>query len=310
MVASKTPISNLMQKLQAGDFVFTGEIVPGRSIDIDPLVDEAAAIEPYVTAANIPDIRGSFVGMNGLAIAARIQEKNNLELVFQLTCRDLNRLRLASVILGANALGIKNFLTLTGDDTTLGDIPDAKPVFDLDSAQLLQLAREMVDNQTIYGLPIEESDTNPVRFHVGIGANPNTDHFEAELMKIERKIELGAEFIQTQVVFDLEKAEPFFSELNKFGIPVLMGIFPMKNYTIAKEFDSLTAGIHVPPEILSQFKAVSDNNNDMEAKHEAYDQINIDLYAPMIEELKQKRITAGVHIIGAHYSRIYPKLIL
>lgn len=298
-----------MQKLSDGQFILTGELEPGRTVNIDPLLQEAQEMKPYVAAANITDNPGSFVAMNGLAAATLVKERTGIEVIYQLTCRDQNRMGLASSLLGAAAVGINNVLTLTGDHTALGDVPATKPVFDLDSAQLLDLAREMVDKKSIYGVPIEETDIVAPHFHLGIGANPNTDQPEIELMKIDRKIKLGAEFIQTQVVFDLEKTESFFRELKKFGVPVLVGIFPMKNYNTAKDFDTLIPGVNVPKEILNQFKEIKDNGMPKETKHAAYDQINVNMIQPMLAELKKKGYAAGAHITAVHYTRIFPKLL-
>ena len=201
------PISDMMKKIAAGEFVFTGELEPNRSATLKPLLTEAEELKKWVTAANITDNPGSFVAMNGLAAATYVQEKIGLETIFQLTCRDMNRMGLASALLGAGAVGIKNILLLSGDHTVLGDLPQSKPVFDLDSAQLLQLAREIVDDHSIYGVPLEDAVEYPPRFHLGIGANPNASHPEIELAKIQRKVELGAEFIQTQVFYSFSSLQ-------------------------------------------------------------------------------------------------------
>ena len=180
--------------------------------------------------------------MNALIVASSIQQKMDLETILQLTCRDFNRIGLASTLLGASATGIKNILIMDGDDTTLGNVPDAKPVFDLDSTQLLALGQEMVNDQTIYGLSIENSEHNPFKIHFGITANPNTDHLEAEMIKIERKIAIGADFIQTMPIFELERVIPFLTELQKFQIPVLVGVLPLKNYqTVLEKNPALAA---------------------------------------------------------------------
>jgi 5,10-methylenetetrahydrofolate reductase len=309
MATVKAKYSNFMQKISNHEFILTGELEPGRSVNIQPIIEEAQEIKPYVVAANVTDNPGSFVAMNGLTVASYLQEKTELELIVQLTCRDTNRMGLASSLLAAGAVGIKNILVLTGDHTSLGDIPDSKPVFDLDSAQLLLLAREIVDKHTVYGNLIENWEEVPPQFHIGIGVNPNTDHIEAELLKIERKVELGAEFIQTQVVFDMERAEPFFHELKKFNLPVLVGVFPMKNYTTARDFNSFVPGVHIPPWILKKFQDINESNREKKAKHEAYDQLNIEILKPIMVELQKKGFAAGCHITAVHYTRIFPKLL-
>jgi 5,10-methylenetetrahydrofolate reductase len=298
-----------MQKIANKEFVFTGELEPGRTGNIQTLELEANEMKPYVAAVNITDNPGSFVAMNGLAATTYLQLKTGIECVFQLTTRDQNRLGLASSLLGAAAVGVKNVLVLTGDHTTLGDLPQTKPVFDLDSTQLLMLAREMVDKRTIYGIEILDSEKGGPKFHIGIAANPNTTHPEAELLKIEKKIELGAEFIQTQVVFDLEKTEPFLKDLKKFGIPVLIGLFPMKNYATARDFNSFVPSVKVPPALLKQFEVVKTSNLEKEKQEIAYDKLNAEFLKPMINEMKSKGYAAGAHITAVHYTRFLEQLL-
>ena len=147
MPANKEAFSILMQKFQAEEFLLTGNIDPGRSCTLEPLLQEAEAIKPYITAVNVTDSLGALVSMNALIVASSIQQKMDLETILQLTCRDFNRIGLASTLLGASATGIKNILIMDGNDTTLGNVPNAKPVFDLDSTQLLALGQEMVNDQ-------------------------------------------------------------------------------------------------------------------------------------------------------------------
>ena len=298
--------SRMITQINNGEFVFTGELEPGRTTTIDPLIDEANKISKYIVAANITDNPGSFVAMNGLAAAIQVKFQTNIEPIFQLTCRDQNRIGLAGSLLGALAAGIKNILVLTGDHTSLGDIPQSKPVFDLDSAQLLHLAKEIKDQHHIYGIPLDDTENIP-NFHIGIGANPNSSHPEIELLKIKRKIELGAEFIQTQVVFDLEKCTSFLQELQKLNVPVLVGLFPMKNYSTARDFDKFIPGVSIPKDLLQAFKAVKNGNSSKQEKHIQYDKINTDFLNPMIKELKSKGYAKGIHVTAVHYSRIFPK---
>ncbi len=302
--------SKLMQALKSGEFAITGELEPERTANLDSLMKEARAIEQYVVAANITDNPGSFVRVDPLATSILVNQKTNVEPIFQLTCRDRNRLGLASAILGACSAGIKNLLVLTGDHTSLGDIPQSKPVFDLDSAQLLKLAREIVDEQKVYGHKIKGKKEHPAKLNIGIGINPNTTHPDIELGKIKRKVEMGVDFIQTQVVYGLENTEYFFKELSKFNVPVLVGLFPMKNYKTAYWFNKLVPGVDVPSEIIEDFKRAQDESSSKSEKKESYDDINTMLFKPIIEELKKKNLASGLHITAVGYSRIYPKLLI
>ena len=295
--------SKLGKQLADGEFILTGELEPEKTCDLSHIIQEAKEMAPYVVAANVTDSPLAIVTINSLAATHIIQKASGIECVWQLTVRDCNKIGLAGQIMGAEALGIHNVLSLTGDHTALGDCPESKPVFDLDSATLIKLVREMVDKGSINGKEIE----HPPRMHVGAAANPNSDPMEAEILKIGRKA--GCEFIQTQVVYDIERTLEFLKEINKYKIPVLLGIFPMKSYGIAKGFDMFVPGVEVPKEILAKWKFVKTDISDKKEQKDKYDQLNYEFFKPFITELKSKNLLAGVHCMAVHYTRIFPKLI-
>lgn len=259
---------------------------------------------PYVVAANVTDSPLGIVTINSMAASHIIQKESGLETIWQLTVRDVNKLGIAGMIMGGHALGLRNILSLTGDHPKLGDMPETKPVFDLDSATLISLVREMVDNGKINNKEIE----CPPQFHVGAAANPNSDPMEAEILKIGRKVEAGVEFLQTQVVYDLEKSIEFLSELGRFKIPILLGIFPMRSYSIAKGFDKYVPGVSVPKDILDRWKLIKTEISDKKEKKEAYDKANYEFFKPFISELKKKNLIAGIHCMAVHYTRFFPYL--
>lgn len=304
--------SNLMQQIKDGKFVITGELEPEVTSDIGPTVHEAKLIKPYVAAANITDNPKATVCLSSLAGGYMTQEQSGLEIVYQLTTRDMNRMALGSAVLGAGALGLKNILALTGDHHWTGNMPQAKPVFDYDSTHLISLIREMVDHRSIEGIPFDE-EAPDIKIHVGGAANPNSVMWgmEAEIMHIQRKAQAGVEFLQTQVIYDIDMASEFLKEVkDKTGVPVLLGIFPMKGYGIAKGFDEFVPGVSVPKDLLAKFKKVKKGNwPDKKAKKEAYRQINIEFFTPMLEELKKKGLVAGCHIMAVHFPKIFPPLI-
>jgi len=297
--------SKLGKQLADGEFILTGELEPEKTCDLSHVIQEANEMAPYVVAANVTDSPLAIVTINSLAASHIIQEASGIECIWQMTVRDCNKIGIAGQIMGAEALGIHNILSLTGDHTALGDCPKSKPVFDLDSATLIQLVREMVDMGSINGREIE----HPPKMHVGAAANPNADPMEAEILKIGRKSEAGCEFIQTQVVYDIERTIEFLREINRYKVPVLLGIFPMKSYAIAKGFDMFVPGVDVPKEILARWKMVKTNISDKKEQKEKYDQLNYDFFKPFITELKSKKLLAGVHCMAVHYTRIFPKLI-
>lgn len=297
--------SKLGEKLANGDFIITGELEPEKTCDLSHTIQEAKEIAPYVVAANVTDSPLSIVTINSMAASHIIQSETGLECVWQLTTRDMSKLGIAGIIMGAHALGIRNILSLTGDHPNMGDIPESKPVFDLDSATLIKLVREMVDTSSINGKEIE----CPPTLHVGTAANPNADPLELEILKLGRKVEAGAEFLQTQVVYDIDKTIEFLKAIQKYKVPVLLGIFPMKSYSIAKGFDMFVPGVDVPKEILAKWKKVKTDVTNKKEQKKVYDQLNYEFFKPFITELKSKNLLTGVHCMAVHYTRFFPRLI-
>jgi len=297
--------SNLMRKIKAGEFVLTGELEPPKSCDIVSTIQEAKEMAPYVDAANVTDSPLAEVTISSLAASHLVLSEANVEPVFQLTVRDMNKIGLAATLMGAHALGIRNVLSLTGDHPNMGDIPEAKPVFDLDSATLCMLVREMVDTGAINGHKIE----TPPTLHIGAAANPNSRPMEPEILKIGRKAKAGCEFLQTQVVYDIDITIAFLEGIKKYNVPVLLGLFPMKSYAMAKGFDMFVPGVDVPKEVLAKWKEVKTNVSDKKEQNEKYDQLNIEFFEPFVSELKKKKLLAGIHCMAVHYTRIFPKLV-
>jgi len=268
--------SKLGEAIAKGEFVLTGELEPEKTTDLSHTIQEAKEMAPYVIAANVTDSPLGIVTINSMAATHLIQKATGLECVWQMTVRDVNKLGIAGMIMGAHALGIRNVLALTGDHTALGDMPESKPVFDLDSATLIKLVRDMVDSGAINGNEIEA----PPTLHVGGAANPNAEPMGAEILKIGRKAEAGCEFIQTQVVYDLDRTIEFLTEIRKYKVPILLGIFPMKSYGIAKGFDTFVPGVSVPKEILAKWKSVKKEITDKKERKALYDQYNYDFFKP------------------------------
>ncbi|NVM45218.1 MAG: methylenetetrahydrofolate reductase [Candidatus Lokiarchaeota archaeon] len=296
--------SKLGEAIAKGEFILTGELEPEKTTDLSHTIHEAKEMAPYVIAANVTDSPLGIVTINSMAATHLIQKAAGLECVWQMTVRDVNKLGIAGMIMGAHALGIRNVLSLTGDHTALGDMPESKPVFDLDSATLVKLVREMVDKGSINGNEIE----SPPTLHVGAAANPNAEPMGAEILKIGRKAEAGCEFIQTQVVYDLDRTIEFLTEIKKYNVPILLGIFPMKSYGMAKGFDTFVPGVSVPKDILAKWKSVKKEVTDKKEQKKLYDQYNYEFFKPFITELRKKNLLAGIHCMAVHYPRIFPKL--
>ncbi|MFH1328679.1 MAG: methylenetetrahydrofolate reductase [Candidatus Bathyarchaeota archaeon] len=296
--------SNFMRDIKANKFVFTGELEPEKTTDLSEMIEDTKPLKGHVVACNVTDGPRACAYMNSLVASCILEKETGIEMIYQLTCRDRNIIALTADLLGAGALGIKNVLALTGDHPKLGDTPYALPVYDLDSAQLTSMIRKMVDDGVdLSGKPIH----NPPKFHVGVAANPNADPLEPEILKLERKVEAGAEFIQTQVVFDLDLVNRFLDEIKSFKIPILIGTFPMKNYTIADFFDKNVPGVSVPPDLLAALKK-AEGEKDKKLRKQKYDEVNLEFYVPFIKELK-KTYASGCHIMAVGYERLIPRLI-
>ena len=300
---SKRIFSDFMREIDAGRFVFTGELEPEKTTDLTEIIEATKTIKGHVVACNVTDGPGAYAYMSSLAASHILQKETGIEMIYQLVCRDRNAIALFSDLLGAGAFGIKNILALTGDHPAIGDMPDALPVFDFDSAQLTYMIRKMVDKGVdLYDNPIH----NPPKFHVGVAANPNADPLAPEILKIQRKAEAGAEFIQTQTVFDIEVAKRFLHEVKGLNIPVLIGIFPMKSYAIADFFDKNIPGVPVPADLLENLKAVK--QLDKKDRKPKYDKVNLEFFTPIVKELK-KTTAAGIHLMAVGYERLVPRLV-
>lgn len=299
------PFTDLMKELRSKRFTFTGELEPEKVTDLTGVIDEAKALKGYVTACNVTDNPQSFAYMSSLVCSHLVQEKAGMEAVYQLTCRDRNRMGLFSDLLGAAALGVKNVLALTGDHTSLGDMPGSKPVFDLDSSQLVYMMKKMVNK----GVDLNgKKITPPPKYYIGVAANPNSDPLEPEILKLEKKENVGADFVQTQVVFDIETVEKFLDAANNVTIPILIGVFPLKSFGVADFFDKFVPGVSVPKGLLEEFREVKTEVKDKEEQRKRYDEINEGYFTRFIKEIK-KTSAAGCHVMAVNYVDMIKTLI-
>ena len=217
-------------KLESGKFVVTSEVGPPKGIETDKILAEAELVRSRVDAVNVTDLQSSLMRLGSLAVSSLLKQKG-IEPVFQITCRDKNRLALQSDLLSAAALGIENILVLTGDHTTAGDHPEAKPVFDLDSTQLLQAAKMLESGSDMKG---NKLTGKPPEFCLGAAVNPGADPLGPQILKMEKKIAAGAEFFQTQAVFDLKAFENFRNKTRHLKSKVLAGIVLLKSAAMAR----------------------------------------------------------------------------
>lgn len=281
------------EKLQEGKFVITSEIGPPKGTNIEPHIKEAEHIKDKIDAFNVTDLQSSVMRLGSLA-TCRLLVERGLEPVFQITCRDRNRLALQSDLLSAYVLGVYNVLCLTGDHTTLGDHPDAKPVFDLDSVSLLKVATDLMNGKDMKG---NDLDGKP-EFFLGAVVSPGYEPLEMQLIKMEKKIEAGARFFQTQAVYDLSSFEKFMKAVEKFKVPILGGIVLLKTAGMAKYMNEHVAGVNVPEKYI---KMMADAKKDERSK------VSIQIAAELIKGMKN--MCQGIHIMPLGWERYVPAVL-
>ncbi|MHC4186372.1 MAG: methylenetetrahydrofolate reductase, partial [Planctomycetota bacterium] len=247
-------MTKLEEGLRAGKFVVTSEVGPPKGINIDKCLEEAESLKDRITAFNVTDLQSSVMRFGSLATCRLLLDRllldRGLEPILQMTCRDRNRLALQSDLLSAFGLGIRNVLCLTGDHPTLGDHPQAKEVFDLDSVQLLQAAGTLQEGKD---LSDSELDGKP-EFFLGAVVAPGADPLVPQILKMEKKIQAGARFFQTQAVYDTEKFKQFMKQASRFKVPVMAGVVILKSVGMARYMNANVAGVNVPDELIEELK--------------------------------------------------------
>ena len=278
-----------------GEFVVTAEVGPPKGIHLGHLVEEAKEYLSGITAVNVTDNQSSVMRTSTLATCAMMKNAG-LTPIYQATCRDRNRLALQSDLLGAAALGIENILCLTGDHTKMGDHPGAKPVFDLDSVSLLYTASQLEKGLDLAG---NELVGEPPKFAKGAVVSPISDSVDAQLAKMERKVMAGADYFQTQAVFESEKFIEFMEKAKQFGKPVQLGVIIPKNAGMCKFMNRNVAGVHVPQEMIDALAA------DKERAKAGI--TGVEIAAKIIKECRP--YCQGVHIMALGWEAKVPELL-
>jgi methylenetetrahydrofolate reductase (NADPH) len=286
-------MSKLKDKLESGEFVITGEIGPPKGVNLETCLRDAEALRTQVTAINVTDLQSAVMRIGSLAVSAILAQRG-LEPVYQLTCRDRNRLALQSDLLSAWALGIENVLCITGDHPALGDHGEAKPVYDLDSVQLLKACSSL--NQG-YDMAEHELDSKP-NFFMGAVVTPGAEPPEPQIIKMKKKIDAGARFFQTQAVYEPEKFERFMNQAKVSNVPVIAGMVILKSAGMARFMNSNVAGITVPDSIINEMA---------ETKKEDLKKKSVEIMARIIREVKP--LCQGVHIMPLGWDELIPDII-
>jgi 5,10-methylenetetrahydrofolate reductase len=245
-------MSQLARQLAGGRFVVTAEIAPPKGTNLTAALAGARALQG-VTAVNVTDNQGANMRLSSLALAAQLQQSGT-ETILQLTCRDRNRMALQSDLLGAASFGIENLLLLSGDHSKFGDHPDARPVFDLDSVQMLDMASGLMAGVDMAGKRLDGVPS----FFPGAAVNPAAEPFELMFQKVTKKVASGARFFQTQAVFERAPLERFMAAMAPLQVPVIAGVLLMRSARMARFLNANIPGVKVPQALIERLERADD----------------------------------------------------
>lgn len=294
----------MREAIKSGKFIITGEVAPPKGCHLEHMLEEAEYYRSRVAGINVTDIQSSVMRASSLVGCIKLKEAD-LPPVLQMVCRDRNRLALQSELLSACALGITDVLCLTGDYTTLGDHPRAKPVFDLDSVSLLKAAKRLMDGRDMAYykdfrsgeyVDGEELEGDPPDFCLGCVVNPGAIPLEPQIYKLLKKIEAGADFCQTQAVYEPAVFEQFMTKLGDVPIPILAGVVVLKSPGMAKYMNANVAGVRVPEPMI---EALADKETRV-AK-------SIEMHAELIAQLKP--MCQGIHMMPLGWDKHVPAIL-
>ncbi len=270
--------------LNLGKFVVTAEVGPPKGTDIKEMIHHIELLKGKVDALNVTDNQSAVMRICSLAVCKIVLE-HSIEPILQMTCRDRNRIGLQSDLLGANVLGIKNVLCMTGDHVLAGDHKQAKPVYDIESVQLLKVVASLNNGKDMAGNELKGNTD----FFQGAVVTPEANPLEPQLIKFEKKVNAGAKFFQTQAIYDINKFKEFMNYARKFPVKILAGIVVLKSAGMANFINNNVPGIRVPQELIDELKAAG--------KEKALD-TGLNIAARHIRQIKEENICDGVHIMA------------
>ncbi|MDE3091396.1 MAG: methylenetetrahydrofolate reductase [Chloroflexota bacterium] len=294
--------STLEKILTAGKFAATAELGPPKNADAEVIRKKAALLKGYCDGVNITDNQTAIVRMSSIAAAA-IAVQEGLEPIMQVTCRDRNRLAMQADMLGAYALGMRNLLALSGDHQNFGNHPTAKNVFDLDSMTLIQMVKGLRDDNK-FQCGEEIKGMNP-RFFIGAAENPFADPFEFRPYRLAKKAKAGANFIQTQLIYNVPKFKEFMKRVVDLGaheqVYILAGVGPLKSAGAAKYMRDEVPGLDMPNEFVERMEAAGKGIEDKKAKAAAAREEGIKICVELIQQMREIPGVAGVHIMAIEW---------
>jgi 5,10-methylenetetrahydrofolate reductase len=277
-------VAALAKAFAEKDFVVTAEVGPPKGTDISAMIHHIDLLKDKVDALNVTDNQSSVMRISSLAVCRLILDRGG-EPILQLTCRDRNRLALQSELLSAWVLGVKSVLCLTGDYVSVGDHPQAKPVFDLDSVQLLQTVGLLNLGKDLAGKDLQ----GKTEFFAGAVVTPEADPIEPQLIKFRKKVAAGAKFFQTQAIYDLDNFKRFMQEARKHDVKVMAGIVLLVSAGMARYMNKNVPGIFVPDALIDEL-AQAEKGKGIE--------IGIRIAGRMIRQLRDEKLCDGVHIMA------------
>jgi len=293
--------SNLEKVLEAGHFAVTAEIGPPQNADAEEVKEKAHILKGYIDGCNVTDGQTAVVRMSSTA-GAMLGREMGLDPVVQMTCRDRNRIALQMDILGMAALGLNNIVCLTGDYVSFGDHPQAKSVHDIDSVQLLKMVKDMRDEGILQNG--EEIKGVVPRLYIGAAVNPFADPLEYRVDRLAKKIAAGADFVQTQLVYNMPKFEKWMEMVRDRGlhkkVKILAGVTPIKSIGAAKYMKTRVPGLDVPDDVIERFQNTPKEDRAQEG---------INLAIETIKRLKDIEGIAGVHIMAIEWEEAVPQIV-
>jgi methylenetetrahydrofolate reductase (NADPH) len=283
------------EKLASGEFVVTTEIGPPKGVDISEMVHHIDLLKDRVDAINVTDHQSSVMRFPSLGGCLLVKERGG-EPVLQMTCRDRNRLALQADLLLAYSRGITNVLCLTGDSVDVGDHKEAKPVFDLDSVQLLKMIRTLESGTDIGGNNLK----GVPKFCIGASVHPEADFIEPQLVKFEKKVAAGAQFFQSQGIFDLANLRRFMQYASQFNAKILAGIIVLASARMARYMNDNVPGIIVSQAIIDELAGVEKGKGL---------QRGVEIAARLIKTIKDENLCHGVHIMAVGNESLVPDIL-
>ena len=284
-------MNNLQNKIKDKIFLVTSELNPPKGTNLSTLFNKVELLKKSITAFNITDNHTSKMSMSPIAVA-NLLKTQEIEPIVQLACRDKNRVALQSDILGLSALGIKNILCMTGDHSSIGDDPNSKPVFDLDGISLLKAVSSLRNGKDLANNKLKGA---PEIFS-GAVANPGSNDIQKEIDRMKQKIEAGAQFFQTQPVYDIKKFESFFNQTKQLNIPIIAGHIMLKSADMANNFNKNIPGVSIPQSIIKNLSEASDKKSK-----------SSNIAIELINELKN--MCQGIHLMALGWESLIPNIL-